>query len=292
MLFGHKCQLFIKVKRIQGRLRLEFRREPFSHWLLVFQDEPTIDFEVKSYFAAGESPQVANIITQQLRRAMKRKQTWPSYKIRFQPFFSGSREPSPIEVLSAKGQNLIPGVYTVLMKYCDRLSIPLVIFDKQKIPSVTVFLTVNVNEKTCADYLHIDRSRWPTKEFELTRYVHKITAKEVTYMDRTEILIEQIEPLPSGIENEATFRAALEDRNVFLLQMQGQDVKTIKQMHRLLKYKVPASPNNGAPSSGVATNGNDDKIKIVIGMPLLHSVRVQRALESITIPETEKQVND
>ena len=106
LLFGHKCRLSIKVKRIQGRLRLEFRREPFCHWLLVFQDEPFIDFEVKTTFATVESPQLAQLITQQLRRAIKRKQTWPSYKIRYLPFFPTSKQSDPTEILSVNGQNL------------------------------------------------------------------------------------------------------------------------------------------------------------------------------------------
>ncbi|CAF3220753.1 unnamed protein product [Rotaria socialis] len=290
LLFGHKCQLSIKVKRIQGRLHLEFRREPFSHWLLVFQDEPFIDFEVKSYFATVESPQLANIITQQLRRAIKRKQTWPSYKIRFQPFFSASKHSLPADVLSANGNNLIPGSFDVLIKHCDRLSIPLTIFDKQKMPSVAVFLTVNINEKTCADYLYIDRSIWPTKELELTRNIHKILVKEVLYMDRIELLIEQIDPIPNGIEDATAFKTALEDKNVFLLKMRGQDVKTVKQMNRLLKYKPSVSPGDGTlPATTTTANGNEDGVKIVIGMPLLHSVRVQRAAESLSVSEIEKK---
>ncbi|CAF2131775.1 unnamed protein product [Rotaria magnacalcarata] len=293
LLFGHKCQLSIKVKRIQGRLRLEFRREPFSHWLLVFQDEPVIDFEVKSYFATVESPQLANIITQQLRRAIKRKQTWPSYKVRFQPFFSASKNSLPADVLSANGNNLIPGSFDVLIKHCDRLSIPLTIFDKQKMSSVAVFLTVNINEKTCADYLYIDRSLWPTKELELTRNIHKIIVKEVLYMDRIELLIEQIDPIPNGIEDATAFKTALEDKNVFLLKMRGQDVKTVKQMNRLLKYKLSVSPSDGTlPTTTTTTttaNGNEDGVKIVIGMPLLHSVRVQRAAESLSVSEIEKK---
>ncbi|CAF3546872.1 unnamed protein product [Rotaria sordida] len=292
LLFGHKCQLFIKVKRIQGRLRLEFRREPFCHWLLVFQDEPFIDFHVKSYFAAGESPQVAQIITQQLRRAMKRKQTWPSYKIRYTPFFATSEQSLPIEILSANGNNLIPGTFNVLIKHCDRLSIPLRIFDKQKISFVSVFLTVNINEQMCADYLHIERQQWPMKEIELTRNIHKIIAKQVIYMDRTELLIENIDPIPNGIENVAAFKAALEDKNMFLLQIQGHDVKTLKQMNRLLKFKPIVSPNDGTTTSTPpppTTNAYEDKIKIIVGMPLLHSVRVQYAVERSNIIETEKQ---
>ncbi|CAF2649326.1 unnamed protein product [Rotaria sp. Silwood2] len=293
--FGPKCQVLIKVKRIQGRLRLEFRREPFCHWLLVFQNEPLIDFEVKSYFAAGESAQVAQIITQQLTRALKRKQTWPSYKIRYTPFFSSSQQSLPIEILSTNGNNLIPGTFNVLITHCDRLSIPLKIFDKQKVSSVSVFLTVNINEQMCADYLHIERRQWPTKEIELIRNTHKIIVKEVTYMNRTELLIEQIDPMPNGIENIEAFKTALEDKNIFLLQMQGQDVKTLKQMHRLLKYKPSVLPNDGTTSPSATTttttalNVNEDKIKLIVGMPLLHSVRVHYRVEPLNTTETEKQ---
>lgn len=169
---------------------------------------------MKSFFATVESPQLANIITQQLRRAIKRKQTWPSYKVRYQPFFPTSKQNQPIK-LESNGHNLVYGTFDVLIKSCDRLSIPLVIFDKQKVSLVSVFLTVNVNEKMCAEYLYIDRKTWPTKEIELTRNVHKFIVKEVIYMDRTELLIEQIDPMPNGIEDVATLKAALEDRNVF-----------------------------------------------------------------------------
>ncbi|UJR28537.1 hypothetical protein I4U23_009773 [Adineta vaga] len=297
LLFGHKCQLFIKVNRIQGTLRLEFRREPFCHWLCVFQKEPLIDFEVKSIFASGESPQLAQIITQQLRRAIKRKQTWPSYKIRCQPFFSSSKISVPTEVLSAYGNNIIPGTFDILIKYCDRLSIPLAIFDKQKASSVTLFLTINVNEQMCADYLHIDREQWPRKKLELKRNVNKLVVKEVNYMDRTELLIEELDPLPQGIEDELRFKAALEDKNIFLLKMQDQDVTTVKQVNRLLKYKSSIPSHDGttttttaaaAAASPAASSASDDRIHIVVGMPLLHSVRVQRVVELLSTPEIEK----
>ena len=300
LLFGQKCQLYIKVKRIFGNLRLEFRREPFCHWLLVFQDEPIIDFDVKSYFATVERPQLAQLVTQQLRRAIKRKQTWPSYKIRYQPFFPTSKQTLPTEVLTGNGTNLIPGTFDILIKYCDRLSIPLAIYDKKKLSSLTVFLTINVNEQTCAEYLHIQREQWPTKDMELIRNVNRILIKEVNYMDRTELLIEQLEPIPNGIEDITAFKAALEDKNVFLMKIQGQEVRTLKQANRLLKQKVSAMVNDATTSAATTTttatttattmNGMDDRIQITIGMPLLHNVRIQPGVESTTVTETEKQV--
>lgn len=286
LLFGHKCQLFIRVKHIKGLLRLEFRREPFCHWLLVFQDEPSIDFEVKYYSATVERPQLAQIITQQLRRAIKRKQTWPSYKIRYTPFFPVSKEPMSTDIFSADQRNLIPGMFHIIVKFCDRLAIPLSIFDKQKASSATVFLTVNVNEEKCSEYLHIDRATWPQKEIELPRSTTKILIKEVNYIDRTELLIEDIDPLPSHHEDFSVIKAAMEDRNLFLMKIQGQEAKSLKQTNRLLKYKSTISSTDS--STSITTTGNQDKLHLVVGMPLLHSVRVSRVIEALINTETEK----
>lgn len=287
LLFGHKCLLYIKVKRIHGNLRLELRREPFCHWLLVFQDEPLIDFEVKSSFATVESPQLAQIITQQLRRAIKRKQTWPSYKIRYQPFFPTSKQSLPTEILTASGKNVVPGTFDILIKYCDRLSIPLAIFDKQKLASELVFLTINVHHETCADYLRIKREKWLTKEIDFVRNVTKMTIKEVNYMDRTELLIEEFEPIPNGIDDIQAFKNALAEKNLFLLKIRDEDVKTSKQTQRLLKAKSNLTVQDTASSSSsISTLAGEDKIPIVIGMPLLHSVRVEPIKEF----EAEKQV--
>jgi len=243
---------------------------------------------VKSSFATVESPQLAQIITQQLRRAIKRKQTWPSYKIRYQPFFATSKQSLPTEILTASGKNVVPGTFEILIKYCDRLSIPLAIFDKQKLASELVFLTINVHEKTCADYLRIKREQWLTKEIEFVRNLTKMSIKEVNYMDRTELLIEDFEPLPNGLEDSQAFKTGLAEKNLFLLKVRGEDVKTSKQTQRLLKSKSnPTIQDASASSSSISTLANEDKISIVIGMPLLHSVRV----ESIKESEQEKQTS-
>ena len=181
---------------------------------------------------------------------------------------------------------LPPGIFDIIIKYCDRLSIPLTIFDKQKVSTVSVFLTININEQMCADYLHINRDQWKKKEIELIRNVNKLVVKEVDYMDRKELLIEDIDPLPNGIDDPIAFKTSLQDKNVFLLKIQGQEVKTVKLTNRILKSKFPLPSNDGTTLT--TTNGYEDKIQIVVGMPLLHSVRVQRAIESLNTPETEK----
>lgn len=258
-------------------MHLEFRHEPFSHWLVVFQDEPFVDFELKAYLSNQESPQLAQIISQQIRHTIRRKQTWPSYKIRYRPFFPTSKQPLPTEVLSNKTDNLIPGIFAITIKHCDRLSIPFEIFPKEKHSSLTIFLTANINENMCKDYLRINRDQWIKQQFEFIPNLHRINIKEVQYMNRTEFLIEEFDPIPDGIEDIPSFKAALEDKNVFLLQIQGQDVNTLFQINRFLKRQSSIE--------------YDQKLQIVIGIPLLHSVQV-RPVENLNISDQSSTTVD
>ncbi|CAF2410288.1 unnamed protein product [Rotaria sp. Silwood2] len=276
--FGYQCELYIKVNRIQGSLHLEFRREPFSHWLYAFQNDSLIDFEVKAYLYSREIPLLARVIREQIIRTIRRKNVWPSYKIRYPPFFSKSKQSLPIEIPSTDNNNLIAGIIEIGIKSCDRLSIPFELFNKENDSLLSIFLTININEQMCEDYLYINRDQWIKKDIEFIPQIHKINIKEVPYMNRTEFLIEEFNPIPDELEDITKFKAALEDKNVFLLQIQDQDIKTLKQINRLLKSK--------------STNGHQQKIKIVLGMPLLNSVQVRRVVEiddTNTIENTMEQ---
>eukprot|EP00061_Rhincodon_typus_P012344 g38014.t1 len=81
LVFGKSAYLFVKMRRVVGRLRLQFTRRPFTHWSFAFMDEPFIDFEVKSQFEGRPMPQLTTIIVNQLKRVIKRKHTLPNYKI-------------------------------------------------------------------------------------------------------------------------------------------------------------------------------------------------------------------
>ncbi|UJR20987.1 hypothetical protein I4U23_024089 [Adineta vaga] len=269
--FNQKCQLCINVKRIQGYLRLELRREPFSHWLLVFQGEPLIDLDIKSYLSNREAAQLSQIIKQQICRAIRRKQIWPNYKIRYQPFFPTSKRSSPDECLAVIDPSLIPGKFYITIKSCDRLSIPYEISDIENGSSLFIFLTININKHMCEDYLCINRDQWKKYQIEFRPHINQIRVKEVLYMDRIELLIEELKLIPNEIENRMIFEEAFDDRNVFLLQIQGENVHRLKQVNRLLKYK--------------SIDSLDQKIQIVVGIPVLHSVRIPRAVKTIPIDE-------
>ena len=257
---GYTCQLRIKVKRMEGLLRLEFRREPFSHWLVVFQNEPLVDLDVKFYLCNSACPPLAQIIAQQIRRTLRNKQTWPSYKIRCQPFFPTSTASSvPSEILS---QGLISGTYDVSIKHCDRLSIPFDIFHEEKRSFLPIFLTVNINEQSCGDLLHVDRHQWPVAEFDFLAHLHTMDLQEVIYMGRKELLIRTLDPIPTDLDDAVTLRAALDDKNLFLLQIDDQIVTTLKQANRLLTDR--------------SIDEKPEKRRLVVGMPLLNSLQVSR----------------
>ncbi|CAF2160450.1 unnamed protein product [Rotaria magnacalcarata] len=272
--FGLQCQLYIKVNRIRGNLRLEFRREPFSHWIAVFQNEPLIDLEVRSYLFNREAPLLSTLITQRILRAIRRKHIWPNYKIRYQPFFPKSKQSLPIEIPSINNQNFISGIMEISIRYCDRLSIPFELFNKENASLLSIFLSFNIDNQMCKDYLRINRDQWIKKEIEFIPQMHRITIKEVLYMGRIEFLIETFNPVPDGIDDVTVFKESLENQNIFLFQMEGQEMKTLRNINRLLKYQLK--------------NGHGRKVKIVVGIPLLHCVQVQREVEIENTHLTDK----
>ena len=64
----------------------------------------------------------------------------------------------------AINKNLIPGKFHIVIKHCDRLSIPFEIYDKEKSPFLFIFLTININKQMCKDYLCMNRDQWIRKK--------------------------------------------------------------------------------------------------------------------------------
>lgn len=127
LVFGKSAYLFVKMKRVVGRLRLQFTRMPFSHWSFSFLDDPLVDFEVKSQFEGRPLPQLTSIIVNQLKRVIKKKHTLPNYKIRYKPFFPFQVQPplgSTCDLdLSVQDSRLVEGRLKVTLIECSRLFI-------------------------------------------------------------------------------------------------------------------------------------------------------------------------
>ncbi|KAK9541993.1 hypothetical protein VZT92_001997 [Zoarces viviparus] len=127
LVFGKSAYLFVKMRRVVGRLRLQFTRMPFSHWSFSFLEDPLVDFEVKSQFEGRPLPQLTSIIVNQLKRVIKKKHTLPNYKIRYKPFFPFQVQPllgSACDLdLSIQDSRLVEGRLKVTLNECSRLFI-------------------------------------------------------------------------------------------------------------------------------------------------------------------------
>ncbi|XP_077438664.1 PDZ domain-containing protein 8 [Vanacampus margaritifer] len=127
LVFWKSAYLFVKMRRVVGKLRLQFTRVPFSHWSFSFLEDPLVDFEVKSQFEGRPLPQLTSIIVNQLKRVIKKKHTLPNYKIRYKPFFPFQVQPplgstSDLE-LSIQDSRLVEGRLKVTLIECSRLFI-------------------------------------------------------------------------------------------------------------------------------------------------------------------------
>uniref|UniRef100_UPI0037E70EC9 PDZ domain-containing protein 8 n=1 Tax=Semicossyphus pulcher TaxID=241346 RepID=UPI0037E70EC9 len=152
LVFGKSAYLFVKMRRVVGRLRLQFTRMPFSHWSFSFLEDPLVDFEAKSQFEGRPLPQLTSIIVNQLKRVIKKKHTLPNYKIRYKPFFPFQVQP-PLGPacdldLSVQDSRLVEGRLKVTLIECSRLFI-LGSYDRETYVHCTLELSSNQwKEKT------------------------------------------------------------------------------------------------------------------------------------------------
>lgn len=85
--------VYISVKHISGLARLQFTRKPYTHWSLCFLGDPVIDFDIETQFQGRQmQSNVTSLISNQIRKAIRRKHTLPNYKLRYKPFFHKSAE--------------------------------------------------------------------------------------------------------------------------------------------------------------------------------------------------------
>ncbi|CRL08055.1 CLUMA_CG020948, isoform A [Clunio marinus] len=89
MVLGKKGSLSMKVKQLSGKARLQFTRQPFTHWSISFIHEPLVELEIESKIQGRQmQPHITSLISSAVKKAIRRKHTLPNYKLRFKPFFN------------------------------------------------------------------------------------------------------------------------------------------------------------------------------------------------------------
>ena len=66
LILGRSAYVHIKVVSLKGKARLEFKREPFTHWYFQFVNEPEIEFSAASQFESKQIPQLTSLIINQV----------------------------------------------------------------------------------------------------------------------------------------------------------------------------------------------------------------------------------
>ncbi|CAN8006104.1 unnamed protein product, partial [Ixodes hexagonus] len=87
LIIGGLASLAVKVNHFSGKGRVQFVRKPYTHWSFAFYEEPKVIITVESSIQGQNFPQIANIITGQIRRVLRSKHTLPTYRIKVKPFF-------------------------------------------------------------------------------------------------------------------------------------------------------------------------------------------------------------
>ncbi|XP_062139482.1 PDZ domain-containing protein 8 [Drosophila sulfurigaster albostrigata] len=94
MVLGKKGSIMLKVKQLSGLVRLQFTRKPYTHWSLSFLGDPELNLVVESKYQGRQmQSNITNLISNQIRKAVRRKHTLPNYKLRYKPFFHWTAEP-------------------------------------------------------------------------------------------------------------------------------------------------------------------------------------------------------
>ena len=81
--FSSPLTRFIPVNKVNGLVRLQFTRHPYTHWSFSFYSDPVIELEVESHFQGRQlQSNITSLIVHQIKKAIRRKHTLPNYKIR------------------------------------------------------------------------------------------------------------------------------------------------------------------------------------------------------------------
>ncbi|XP_002119632.2 uncharacterized protein LOC100178092 [Ciona intestinalis] len=147
LVFGKTAFVSLRIKYLKGSIRLQFSRFPCAHWSVCFVEEPDIKFDVDTSFETKQLPQLGSLIVNQIRRTIKKKHTFPHYKLRYNPVFSFQH----VKHHSEEEVNEIHVNLTaveVIIAACTRLLIPIK-DGKDPNNQTVVFATLSLDEVSC-----------------------------------------------------------------------------------------------------------------------------------------------
>ncbi|XP_037931626.1 PDZ domain-containing protein 8-like [Teleopsis dalmanni] len=216
MVLGKKGSLTLRVKQLSGLARLQFTRKPYTHWSLSFLGDPEIDLAVESKYQGRQmQSNITSLISNQIRKAVRRKHTLPNYKLRYKPFF----HKTPEEDL---GDNEIQsnGLLDVKVSELSRLMCPTHITDIYCTLTMASLAFVEARQKD-------DRNVIVSLDVE----IHKAKNQQIGIIfKQTELFVEIDAVLPNTPACKSNLRS-----NDVLIAIEGKRVSTIQQVAKIVK---------------------------------------------------------
>lgn len=237
MLLGKKVFLSIKVKQLSGLARLQFTRKPYSHWSVCFIGDPSLDLDIETLFQGRQlQPHLTGLLSNQIRKVVRRKHTLPTYKLRYRPFFSKCAD----QFARAASEAFAHGVEAngtggpqsvASTNICGQLEVNISELSRLAVPANVnhVFCTV-----TAASMPWVQVRQHGPRMLAITLEVHIQRAKNqqlgIMFHQRTvdTVIVERV--LPNTPATRANLMAG--DR---LLAIEERPVTTIPQLSKLIK---------------------------------------------------------
>eukprot|EP00794_Sanderia_malayensis_P006959 gene6959-7744_t len=232
LIFGKTAYMAVKLNSLKGRLRLQFTRNPCTHWSFSFYDDPEMDLEVESQFNGKNLSKLTALIKSQIRKSVRRKHTLPRYKVRYKPFF---RQPIPHngkEEVFVHNSQVTVGKLDVEVLECTRLP---------ELPMNTqLYCSVSIETLPWSEFMPKNSSLWSVHEVVMTRTLNGSlgvrikpsqkpdTEHQHTGENRETIVIDTISP------NSPASTLDIQ-RGDILLAINDVAVESMKQAIRLIK---------------------------------------------------------
>ncbi|KAH8287179.1 hypothetical protein KR054_004146 [Drosophila jambulina] len=217
MVLGKKGSITLKVKQLSGTARLQFTRKPYTHWSLSFLGDPELILDIESKYQGRQmQSNITNLISNQIRKAVRRKHTLPNYKLRYKPFFhwtaeeeAGDCDIQPNGLLTVRLAELsrlmpCPGVGGT---YCTITLAPVPFIEAQQRDSRHVLISMDV-------------------------FIHKAKNQQIGIVFKQSG--SQVVRIESVLPNTPACKSNLQAGDV-LVAIEGRPVTTIQQIAKVVK---------------------------------------------------------
>lgn len=215
MVLGKKGFLSVRVRHLSGLARLQFTRKPYTHWSLCFLGDPKVEFDIETQFQGRQmQSNVTSLISNQIRKAIRRKHTLPNYKLRYKPFFHKTDEEFDVSDV------VLDGNMDVTIREISRLFLPPGI--------ISVFCTITL---TSVPWVYARQQDERTIAVTIDLKIHKAKNQQIGIVfKQTEhcVIVDNI--IPNTPATKANFC-----RGDILVSIEGKKVTHISHISKIIK---------------------------------------------------------